>query len=290
MGAEAAALAKRQRCCKRDCAPACIPACIPASPPCRGIGAGDGGNSLFIRRTRPESSSLWPPHVWSVIPRQDLGESPAPACPRETQIPPACHAGRVRSSQPFGQHELDSQLNHLLRMEAFLHVDVTSAIPGRAREQAPAQAICVSAEEKSCSRLYAPSIAKLHLLLEGRTSLRRDRFSFSEEPEYYRIIAILFFLLFFFFSSSETVHFAIKAEPRIYEDHMLPATLQEPRTNSDLEPVFGPSVRRIARDNASLWLGICITAVEELCPTLFTPATMNFLTLQEAGRNRARSR
>lgn len=66
---------------------------------------------------------------------------------------------------------------------------------------------------------------------------------------------------------------------------MLPATLQEPRTNSDLEPVFGPSVRRIAQDNVSLWLGICITAVEELCPTLFIPTTMSFLTLQEGGRN-----
>lgn len=49
---------------------------------------------------------------------------------------------------------------------------------------------------------------------------------------------------------------------------MLPAMLQEPRTNSDLEPVFGPSVNRITRDDVSLRSEICINALEELRPIL----------------------
>lgn len=77
----------------------------------------------------------------------------------------------------------------------------------------------------------------------------------------------------FFFSLlllylSEIVYFAIKAPIRIHSGHMLPATLQEPRTNSDLEPVFGPSVNRITRDDVSLLSEVCINALEESRPIL----------------------
>lgn len=88
-----------------------------------------------------------------------------------------------------------------------------------------------------------------------------------------------FFLLSFGFYSFVSVAFAMKAKEGIDGVHMLPAPSQEPRTNSDLEPVFGPSVHSITHDNVALWPGICITTVEELCPTPFTPATMAFLTL-----------
>lgn len=87
----------------------------------------------------------------------------------------------------------------------------------------------------------------------------------------------MFSLLSFGFYSYVAIPFAIKAKAGIDEAHMLPALLQEPRTNSDLEPVFGPSVHSIAHDNVSLRPGICITAVGELCPTPFTPATMDFV-------------
>lgn len=70
-------------------------------------------------------------------------------------------------------------------MKAFLHITVTSAMPGRAGEQAPTRAICISAEDKSCLHLYGSSTAKTHLLLEGCMSLRREHFSFTEEPKYY---------------------------------------------------------------------------------------------------------
>lgn len=88
---------------------------------------------------------------------------------------------------------------------------------------------------------------------------------------------LVFFLLSFGFYSYVTIPFAIKAKAGIDEAHMLPALLQEPRTNSDLEPVFGPSVLSITHDNVSLWPRICITTVGELCPTPFTPATMGFV-------------
>lgn len=134
-----------------------------------------------------ETRVFWPlaSHMWSTLPRRDLCESPVPAHPYETPTLPAYHAGQVRYGQAFGQYELDSQLNHLLLMKAFLHVTVTSAMPGRAREEAPTRAICISAEDKSCLHLYGSSTAKTHLLLEGCESLRREHFSFTEEPKYY---------------------------------------------------------------------------------------------------------
>lgn len=77
-----------------------------------------------------------------------------------------------------------------------------------------------------------------------------------------------FFFSFLFLYLSEIVYFAIKAPIRTHSGHMLPATLQEPRTNSDLEPVVGPSVNRITRADVSLPSEVCINALEELRPIL----------------------